>query len=305
MLKQFNIFDWKLSMMAIIFAALCGTAFASQVFAVETNGTVEKITLSPSSRTIKQDAGGSVSGVMKIINDGDTAYDFSVYARPYSVNSETYDPNFTVVKANADLYKWVQFEKTRYSIEPGQTVEVGYTINIPQGAAPGGHYGILFAETQERELGTTGVARQKRVGMVVYATVNGEYKTSGAFKEFILPFWQTNSPMISSARVENTGNIDFRADVSTTAKDIFGRTKYSYTGDPIVLPETTRLAEMKWENAPNFGIFKVDQSVEFLDQKYQNSGYVLIAPRWAPVVLIVITAAGAAYAVLQRRANRR
>lgn len=290
-----------------VFAVVVASALLATVTvsAADSNDGTERITLSPSSTTLKLDAGEIGSGTMKIKNDGDVAYGFSVYARPYGVTNELYEPDFTNQQSNAGVYKWIQFDQTKYQIQPGETIEVQYTLRVPVDAAPGGHYGVLFAETDERGLEGTGVARKKRVGNLLYVTVNGSYKTSGTFKEFILPFWQTSAPVVSSVRVENTGNVDFRAKVSTTAKDLFGQTKYSYTGDPIVLPDTTRLMEMKWEAAPNFGFFKVSQVVEFLGQKHQNSGYVLIAPRWAPVVLIVILSAGAAYAVLRRRTNRR
>lgn len=288
-----------------VLATLLGVlAVPVSAFAQEDTSEVEKITLSPSSRDLKTDAGATVTGSMKIINNGTMAYDFTVYARPYSVSTEAYGPNFTDQKPNADLYKWVQFQQTEYSIEPGQTIEVPYTLNVPENAAPGGHYGVLFAETKEREISGTGVARQKRVGKIVYATVNGEYQTNGALKEFILPFWQTDTPLESSVRIENSGNVDFRASVSTVAKDVFGRTKFKYTGDPIVLPGTVRLAEMKWETAPNFGLYNVQQTVTFLDQKHQNSGYVLLTPIWFPIVLGIIIVAGGAHAVLQRRKHR-
>lgn len=291
----------------MIVAMMLGLAIAFSMSAAAVDGSepVERITLTPSSTTLKLGAGDDHRGMMQVRNDGDVAYGFSVYARPYGVQNEAYDPDFTNQAENAGVYKWVQFDQTQHQIKPGETVTVSYTIRVPADAAPGGHYGVLFAETNERGLESTGVARKKRVGNLLYITVNGEYKTSGAFKEFILPFWQTQPPVVSSARIENSGNADFRAKVSTTAKDLFGRTKYSYTGDPIVLPATTRLVEMEWENAPNFGIFKVQQSVEFLDQKQQNDGYVLVAPRWAPVLLIILVAIGAAYAVLRHRnANR-
>ncbi len=276
-----------------------------QAGAVDESANVERITLSPSSTTVEIDAGTVQRGTMTVRNDGDVAYGFSVYARPYGVVNELYEPDFTNQQANTSVYKWVQFDQTKYQVAAGESVEVKYTIRVPENATPGGHYGVLFAETDEQALEGTGVARKKRVGNLMYVTVKGEYKTSGAFKEFILPFWQTRAPVVSSVRVENTGNADFRARVSTIAKDMFGRTKYTYTSDPIVLPSTTRLVEMKWEAAPNFGIFKVDQSIEFLQQKKQNSGYVLVAPRWAPILVIVIIAAGASYAVLHRRNSRR
>lgn len=294
------------ALLSVLTAALVALlVHSASVFAATPNAdSSERITLSPSSTTLELAAGETKQGTMKVINDGDVTYGFSVYARPYSVFNEQYQPDFTKQYSNTDVYKWVQFDQTSYQIEPGQSIVVAYTIRVPTNATPGGHYGVLFAETDERGLEGTGVARKKRVGNLLYVTVTGEYKTSGELKEFILPFWQTIAPMTSSARVENTGNADFKAQVTTTAKDVFGQTKFRYTGDPIVLPQTTRLIEMKWDAAPNFGFFKVEQTVSFLDQKHQNSSFVLIAPKWAPVVVLILIAAGASYALLQRRTTK-
>lgn len=265
----------------------------------------ERITLSPSSTSRTVDAGQTVSGSMKVVNDGDVAYGFNVYARPYAVSNELYDPDFTKQAANTNVYKWVQFAQTSYTINPGQTIDVKYTLRVPVDAAPGGHYGVLFAETNEQGLEGTGVARKKRVGNLLYITVNGSYKTEGEIQEFILPFWQFKAPMMSSLRVKNTGNADFKAKVTTTAKSLFGQTKFTYTGDPIVLPGTTRLVEMKWDKAPAFGLFRVQQTAEFLGQAREHTGYVLIAPRWFPAILVVMLVGIGAYAIRQKRQIRR
>lgn len=264
----------------------------------------ESITASPSSQRFSVNAGETKRGSMQIINDGEVAYEFILYARPYSVSNEAYDPDFSTVKKNTNIQNWVQFDKTRYRLEAGQKATVEYTLRIPEAAKPGGHYGVLFAETQNDKLDTTGVARQKRVGNLIYATVNGKTISQGSVKEFILPFWQKKAPVISSARVVNSGNVDFDTDVSTIAKDMFGRTKFSYNGDPIVLPETTRLVEMNWDKAPNFGLFKVTQKISFLDQKHENGSYILIAPAWFPIAVTVALIGGAGYAARKRFKRR-
>lgn len=300
-----NIFQpaWRLAPMVL--AVITAGVLLLPGAAAAADQAQNSITLSPSSTSLAVNAGEVSTGTMKVINEGDSAYDFSVYARPYGVTNEQYDPDFTTQNINANVYKWVQFSQTKFHIDPDQSVDVAYTLHVPADAAPGGHYGVLFAETDASTVLSTGVARKNRVGNLLYVTVKGSHIEKGALKDFVLPTWQTSAPMVSSVRIQNAGNVDFRAKVTTTAKDMFGRIKYSYTGDPIILPDTTRLAEMKWEKAPNFGIFNVKQTVEFLNQKHQNEGLVLIAPKWAPIVVIVIIIVGAGYAVLRRRNNSR
>lgn len=264
----------------------------------------ERLTLTPTSFYYDIAAGDVKSDKFRIINDGNVAYDFVVYARPYSVNNEAYEPNFTDVKQNADAYRWVQFEKTKFHIEPGQIIEVAFSLRIPQDAAPGGHYGVLFAESQPADPNAA-VVRKKRIGAVLYTTVEGEYKTEGSFRGFELPFWQTRPPLQSQARIENSGNTDFNAKINTVAKNIFGTTKFTYTSEPVVLPDTIRLVNMNWDKAPSIGLFKVTQSVEFLDQTYGNSKFVLIMPRWVPLSLLAVLVVGVGYAMYSHRKSRR
>lgn len=288
----------------LLASLVAGTAW-SPVSAQDTAQSTESITASPSSESFSINAGDTKRSKMQIINDGQVAYDFAVYARPYSVINENYDPSFSVIKNNTNVHKWVKFDKTSYRLEPGQKAIVTYTVLVPADAAPGGHYGVIFAETQNRDIGSTGVSRQKRVGNLIYARVNGTVQESGKFLEFTLPFWQRSSPLVSSARITNTGNVDFDTAVRTVAKDIFGRTKFTYTGDPVVLPDTTRLVKMNWDKAPNFGLFRVSQNVAFLDQKHTKSGMVLLAPVWFPILLVIALTGGIVYAVLAYRKRRR
>lgn len=264
----------------------------------------ESITASPSSESFKINAGDTRRGSMRIINDGDVAYDFSVYARPYSVTNELYNPTFSIIKQNTDIFRWVQFEKTQYHLAPGQTAVVNYIMTVPADAAPGGHYGVLFAETRQGTSRSTGVVRQKRVGDLIFATVNGSYKTNGKLENFVLPNWQRHVPLTSEARVTNGGNVDFEVDATTTVQTVFGADKFRYHSNPRVLPGTTRLIIMNWESAPRFGIFRVTQQVSFLGQHHSHSGVVLLAPLWFAVVAPLIILFGAGYAIRNRRARR-
>lgn len=304
-LKHHTIIMKKLLAPALLLSILFLLGGGRSVAHAQAASQGEQIGISPASQSFQIDAGSSMQGSMKVINEGQIGYDFIVYARPYSVNDEQYDPNFTIPKPNADAYKWIQFEKTSFHINPGQIIQVNYTINVPAGATPGGHYGVLFAETKEKPLGTTGVTRTKRVGDLMYVTVNGKYTTSGYFKDFVLPFWQHSGPFISDARVVNTGNVELTAKASTVVQDVFGRTKFTNTGNATVLPGTTRLIEMKWDKAPKFGFFKVYQSVTLLGHRYAHSGYVLIAPVWFPVLLVIILVGGAGYAIVKKYIRHR
>ena len=281
------------------------------VFAVLYTGTVqaqeipESITLSPSSRKIQVNPGQKLEDTLTVINDGKTAYDVLVYSRPYSVEGENYEPNFTAMPTNADAYKWVQFTKTLYHLEPGATQIIPYAIQVPEKADAGGHYGVIFAETQPSGgVSETTVIRKKRVGMILYATVNGNFKTSGKTAGADIPFWQVEPPLKATVTATNDGNTDFEDDTQLIVKDIFGNTKYVGTKKYTVLPGKTRKMELVWENASWFGVYNVETQQRLLGQTSIKNGYVLIMPRYLPIVLGLMLVIGAAYGFYRRRSHK-
>jgi hypothetical protein len=288
-----------------LLAGLFAVIFSSQAaFAtpVATDISQESILLSPVSVHYKLKAGDTKTDTINIINDGKKSFDFIVYARPYTVINESYEPNFTSKSQNADAYRWVQFDKPSYHIEPGKTVEVRFTIRVPSNATPGGHYGVLFAETQPNDqVSGNAVKRTKRLGAIMYATVSGNVTTSGTLKGFSVPFFQTKPPLTTSQRVSNEGNTDFAAHTTLKIYDAFGGLKYETQKDYTVLPSTTRKVEIDWANASWLGFYKVSQTTSFLDTNKSSTHYVLLVPVWIYLAAVLIIGARIAYAVTRRR----
>ena len=278
------------------------------VVSAQTATTRESITMSPTSRKYTIDAGKTINDKLTIVNGGTTDYDFLVYARPFSVENNDYqNPDFTKAKKNTDLYAWVQFPQTKFHAKAGETVTVNYIIQVPEGAAPGGHYGVIFAETQPDAAQASGnsVVRKKRVGSLMYATVNGTYRNTGESAGGEIPFWQPQPPLHTSVAVKNTGNTDFTNNTRITVRDVFGNIKYDAAKPYQILPETTRTISLDWEKSPWFGLYRVETQQQFLDQTVKNSGYVLMMPRYMPAALLIILIIGGLYAWSSRRKSKK
>lgn len=268
------------------------------------DATRESITMSPTSVKFTIDAGKSQQGKLTIVNDGTTDYDFLVYARPYSIQDNHYDnPNFTAVTSTADLYQWVQFPQTKYHLQANKTVDVNYVVNVPSGAAPGGHYGVIFAEVQPSPASGSGntITTKKRIGAIMYATVNGAVNLSGEPTGITIPFWQVEPPLHATAAAKNTGNTHFTDTLQLTVSDLFGNIKYQTSKDYPVLPQTTRTMSLDWATSPWFGLYKVKVQQKFLDKSAMSEGYVLMMPRYIPVIFVVILLVGGVYAAARRR----
>lgn len=261
------------------------------------------IVLSPVSQRFDIKAGTDATSKLTVINDGTSEEKIILYGRPYSVKSEAYQPDYESKTANTDVYQWVRFDKTTYTLQAGQSIDIPYSLHVPAGAAPGGHYGVIFVETQPKEGSSDAVIRKKRVGTIVLATVDGEVRRSGSVLGTQAAFWQTTPPLTVTNRVQSTGNTDIQAATKYTVSDVFGAVKYQATKDFTIYPGTTRRIDLTWDQAPWFGLFRATQSITVLGKETVVSHYVLIAPRWLPITLVVLLVIGVIYGWRRRTAR--
>jgi len=262
----------------------------------------ESIVMSPTGKSLDLDAGSTASESFKIINDGTTAYDFKVYAAPYSVKNGSYDADFTSTPAGADAYTWVTFDKKQYHLEPGQNVDITYQITVPDDATPGGHYGVIFAETQPDEKNKSNVVAKKRVGMILYTAINGDYTQAGREVETIIPSFSIGGVPSATMTVENTGNAHFVSKETFRVKNILGEKVYERTMEHIILPKTTRDIGLVWEKGANLGWYTVETQSVILGKTVNHSGLVFVAPLWF-LVAVTLVAFGIIY-MLWRRFRR-
>lgn len=235
----------------------------------------QAITVTPTSIDKTILPGQTVKGQTQVLNQADSPFDFKVYAAPYSVTGEEYDPSFTPIPGATDVSSWIKLKAAKKRLEPFSVSPLDYIIAVPADAKPGGYYAVIFAETESKVEGT-GVTTQKRVGTVAYIKVAGDTVERGRVITWSVP-WLQEPNMIQTLRIENSGSSHFAATIRTTVKDLFGSTKLSYAQRRNVLPEKIRRVDIVWEKTPALGIFKVDGNVEILGNTTKlNTKYVLV-----------------------------
>lgn len=290
--------------LGLLTAALFATLLMSQSVSAADTPERDGIALSPVSQRFDVKAGGAADNKITVINDGTTEINFLVYSRPYSLQNEQYDPNFERVSPNTDVYQWIRFAETSFTLAAGERLDVPYTMQVPAAAAPGGHYGVIFVETQPAADAGDSVVRKKRVGSLILASVDGKQVHKGQLVSTDVNFWQTTPPLVASSRVQNEGNIDFQATVLLSVSDVFGSVKYRGTQDYTVYPGTIRLIASNWTDAPWFGLYKAKQTVTVLGKTTEETRYILMAPRWLPVTVLVVIMIGVGYELLRRKRSQ-
>ena len=300
----------KIIILATVTLSVAGFGFSTVASAADEPVTEprESLTLSPVNKKYNVDAGKTIEDSLTIINDGQTAYDFIVYARPYTIksasdgkNDESYEADFTKTSENTDVYQWVQFKQTKYHLEAGSSTKVEYSMRVPSSARPGGHYGVIFAESQPSgEVSGNSVLRNKRVGSILYTTINGDYTRKGAVLSTDIPFWQLEPPLLVTSRIENKGTTDFADTITYRVKDVFGNVKHESQAEWALLPQTIRKVKLEWDKASWIGIYKVEIDHNYLNKSESSSGYILILPRYILILVVLLLVAGGGYGVYRR-----
>lgn len=263
----------------------------------------ERITLSPAVSRPTLVPGEKATGKLTVINDGTVGYTFLMYSRPFSVSGEGYDPNYTTINERTEAYQWVQFSQTKVRLEPGQRTDIGYSVQTPKNARSGGHYAVLFAETQPPDDQPANVARKKRVGTLLYMRVDGVIEEKGQVESWDAALFQTKKPVTSTLRLKNSGNIHYEANINASYTNMFGKKQFEYNQQLLVLPGTTRKIAVEWKDAPYLGIFKASGSVRFLGKtEVLPAHYIILIPKPA---LVVAAAALILLAIVMILKNRK
>jgi hypothetical protein len=257
----------------------------------------QDITMTPTSVSPVINPGSVYHGSFQVINQGQTGYNFIVYATPYRVNGEAYTPVFTVLPSSPDIASWLNFSTPGGHLNPSQSATINYTVTVPENVQPGGYYAAAFAETQYPK-SSDGITLNEQVGELFYIEVAGPVVKTGKLLTWSSGFLQ-KPPLTSTIRLEDSGSINFPATIHLQVKDILGHTKYSLLTTKQLLPQTIRRITMPWSSVPSIGLFKVTGTVSFLGhtQTLPTKWVLVMSDKVRWVVLAVVIAIVAVFII--------
>ena len=264
------------------------------------------ISISPVNKVLKIEADSVYEDSFKVTNNGGEVMNFEVYASPYSYTFSEVDNEYKLGFSRENNYtqivRWITFadkngnyvKNPKFSADPGESVEVKYKISTPSSIPAGGQYAVLFAHTLSSNTTSGGLRTEASPGLVVYGRSDGETIATAEISD--LNIAQTfgkdadkKDIINASAKVKNTGNVDFMARGVLKVEGVFGRSYYETpdtNGLVSIIPETELTVSDKWEETPFFGLFKVSWTVTAIDQTETITQMVLILP--APIIILMI-----------------
>lgn len=266
----------------------------------------QSIVVSPSSVELALEPGESATKALMVVNNGSNPFMLDISVAPYSVRGEDYSVQYTLLPGAQDVSKWVSFTKptAQVRIEPGKLQEVTYTVSIPKSAKPGGYSAAVFATTTPDPAPTNSVVAHNRVAVMQYITVKGDVEQNGQASTEPYSSVSWNGALTMPYSVKNMGGGYFTAKVSAVVKTPWGSEVARVSEERYVLPQTERRMVLDWQAQGAFGIYKVEQSAEYLGRTEQISSRWLLVIHPAILIGVVSLLVGGTMLVVFRIKSR-
>lgn len=286
------------------------------------------IELKPAEQEFTMVPGGVYAGSLTVTNAGRLSFGFTVSTRPYSASSmscsqdykgsDNYCPDYTTESDYAKLSNWINFDQTSYEVAPGEVATVEFRIRVPEDVPGGGQYAAIIVETRDGIDETSAVRQVNQLAELLYGRVDdGTIREDGTVVEQKLPKIVLGGDFSAYEVTKNTGNVDLRVVHSVsvvdffTGKEVFSPDSYDDDGDQIgsvrqlIFPGTERSSTITWLNTPKLGVYRVTETVNFLDQDYSYEQMVFVIPVWLVVLIGSFIVLMIIWAILRIRRRRK
>jgi len=182
--------------------------------------------IAPLTFEITANPGDIVENYLKVYNPSpDTSVQIEMVIEDIAPTGEA--GHVIVEPAETETYslaRWIETEPKEFSLAPREEKFVKFTINIPENAEPGGHYGTVIAGAKlVAGPRATGAAILPRVGSLVLLTVPGVMREELIVKEFIAPNYSEFGPIPFTIRFENTGTVHIKPTGYITVTNWLGK----------------------------------------------------------------------------------
>lgn len=292
--------------MAVLFVALSVVTPFRWIAVAES--AKQRLQLNNTSEYPTLDPGETYKSMLNIQNTGDQMLKYKITVEPYSVNDYSYDTQFDQQSDYTLLANWIALNHSTGVLEAGESVDIPYTIKVPNDVPAGGQYAAIVAEIVNEDQTQHGIMSYNSVAKTVYATINGDTNRTGSIDSNEINGVYFNAPVTATSVVNNTGNI--HEDVTSTL-EVFGlfdnKSIYSNAEKPdkhLVLPKTHRTNKVNWDDAPAIGLFKVKQTVTFMGQSSVNEKIVLICPLWLMILVGAVIVGLIIWIILRARERK-
>ncbi len=219
--------------------------------------------LSPTIFDIKVKPGQSITKAVKLTNETTApmtlTYTTGIFeAAPAGNGTPTLLPKPTDINSIAD---WITVSIPQITLQPGQKMDVPFTISVPVNAEAGGHYGWISWNEAPSGVNGSGVAISSGIATQVLLDVEGNVTEMLNIQSFQTKDGSTSYeklPITFTANIYNSGNVHEKPVGAVLVKNMFGSTVASLPFNDVkdsgnILPKAGRMFETTWATGFAFG----------------------------------------------------
>lgn len=190
--------------------------------------------------TYDVEPGGSLDDAFVVTNYDDEPLQLTMYAADGFTTSSGQLDVATRDVLPREIGAWVAVEE-EVVIEPGESREVPFTLDVPDNATPGDHAGAIVTSLTV-PAADEGISVDRRLGIRIYLRVGGDLAPSLSIDAFGVEYSGSLNPFVAgtasaSYTIRNTGNSRLDAGHSVTLAGPFGL----FRGAPISLDDVPQL----------------------------------------------------------------
>ncbi|HEX8923546.1 MAG TPA: hypothetical protein VF828_02330 [Patescibacteria group bacterium] len=232
------------------------------------------IVTSPLPINLVTEPGSTVSAQLKVKNGGQETENLKISLMKFTAFGEEGKPRLLDRERGDDYFDWIKFSEDNFELRPNEWKTITATITVPQNAAFGYYYAVVFSRKQPEEksssnaiVGATAslVLLEVRVPQAIRDIEVLDFSTDKGIYEFL--------PANFSIRLKNKGNVHVapRGNIfidSMNKKDVAILEINDVRGN--VLPGTNRIFDSQWNDGFPVYQYKTDGNKVLTDKKFLN-----------------------------------
>lgn len=241
-----------LRVVCLFFVLLLSVSFVPVALAQE--GGSAGITVKPPIIEDRAEPGQVFNFSIKVTNLSDTEQIYYLLAEDVTSLTETGQPVFSDENAGLSAFSlasWIKFNEESITLQPGETREVPFVVEVPSDATPGSHVAGVFFDAEASKLRGVGSGTSVRVGSIVSLRIAGDVVEEANIRSFSSDRTFYSEPKVHfSTRVENKGNVLVRPYGLIEITDITGKkvdTLAVNESKRSVFPSSDSLFEVDWQ----------------------------------------------------------
>lgn len=237
------------------------------------------VSIEPATIEEPADPGQTLSATLSLTNTTFAEQTFYLFTRDIVGVRDGNAPEFASGSQELtgfELSTWVVLPTDPYVLGPGESVRVPITIDVPENATPGSHFGGIFASVEAPRLREIGAGVGYEVASIITINISGDQVVNAQVREFSTDQLVHGSTNVDfTVRIQNTGTMLVRPYGPIKIYNMFGSEVKTLTVNDTaggVFPGSVRDFHVSWRDEnPGFGRYRAELAMTYEADAGQRS----------------------------------